>query len=50
MTEDRQEFATLMETIGKKVAPCEAAYTVEAAIEAAESLVASLLFLLTKII
>jgi len=38
MTEDRQEFATLMESIDEKVAPCEAAYSLEQAIDAAERL------------
>ena len=38
LTEDRQEFANQMELIGEKVAPCEAAYTIDAAIEAAERL------------
>jgi carbamoylphosphate synthase large subunit len=36
MTEDRQEFAMKMESIGEKVAPCEAAYTLEQAIEAGD--------------
>ncbi len=35
-TEDRQEFAIQMELIGEKVAPCEAAYTLEQAIEAGD--------------
>jgi carbamoylphosphate synthase large subunit len=38
MTEDRQEFATLMESIDEQVAPCEAAYSLEQAIDAAERL------------
>lgn len=38
MTEDRQEFAALMESIGEKVAPCEAAYSLEQACEAADRL------------
>ena len=38
MTEDRQEFANLMDSIDEKVAPCEAAYSLEQAIEAAERL------------
>ena len=38
MTEDRQEFATLMESIDERVAPCEAAYSLEQAIDAAERL------------
>lgn len=38
MTEDRQEFATLMNSIDEKVAPCEAAYSLDGAIEAAERL------------
>ncbi len=38
MTEDRQEFAVKMESIGEKVAPCEAAYTLEQAIEAGDRL------------
>jgi carbamoylphosphate synthase large subunit len=35
LTEDRQEFASLMDVIGEKVAPCEAAYSLEQACEAA---------------
>jgi carbamoylphosphate synthase large subunit len=38
MTEDRQEFATLMESIDEQVVPCEAAYSLEQAIDAAERL------------
>lgn len=38
MTEDRQEFATQMETINEKVAPCEAAYSLDQALEAADRL------------
>ncbi len=38
VTEDRQEFAQKMESINEKVAPCEAAYTLEQAIEAADRL------------
>ncbi len=38
VTEDRQEFATQMEKIDEKVAPCEAAYTLEQAVEAGERL------------
>lgn len=37
-TEDRQEFATLMESIDERVAPCEAAYSLEQACEAADKL------------
>ena len=36
VSEDRQEFANLMASIGEKVAPCESATTLENAIEAAE--------------
>lgn len=36
VTEDRQEFAQTMEIIGEKVAPCEAAYSLEQAIEAGD--------------
>ena len=38
MTDDRQKFVTLMESIDKRVAPCEAAYSLEQAIDAAERL------------
>ena len=39
MTEDRRrEFTTLMESIDEKVAPCEAPYSLEQAIDAAERL------------
>lgn len=38
LTEDRQEFANQMENINEKVAPCEAAYSLEQALEAAERL------------
>ena len=38
MTEDRQEFALQMSSINEKVAPCEAAYSLEQAIDAAERL------------
>ena len=38
MSEDRQEFAQQMESIQEKVAPCEAATTLEQAIEAGERL------------
>jgi carbamoylphosphate synthase large subunit len=38
MTEDRQEFALQMASIGEKVAPCEAAYSLEQALEAADRL------------
>lgn len=37
-TEDRQEFASLMDSIDEKVAPCEAAYSLEQACEAADKL------------
>ena len=38
MTEDRQEFANIMDSINEKVAPCEAAYSLEQAIDAADRL------------
>lgn len=38
MTEDRQEFATQMDLIGEKVAPCEAAYSLEQVLDAADRL------------
>lgn len=36
ISEDRQEFATLMASIDEKVAPCESATSLEQAIEAAK--------------
>ena len=36
ISEDRQEFASLMDSIDEKVAPCESATTLEQAIEAGE--------------
>ena len=38
MSEDRQEFAQQMASIDEKVAPCEAATTLEQAIEAGDRL------------
>lgn len=38
MTEDRQEFASEMYAINEKVAPCEAAYSLDQAVEAADRL------------
>jgi carbamoylphosphate synthase large subunit len=38
ITEDRQEFAMLIKSIDEKEAPCEAAYLLEQAIDAAERL------------
>ena len=38
ITEDRQEFAAQMDAIGEKVAPCEAAFSLEQALDAADRL------------